>query len=86
MAIDGVMPQTKTREEFGHEYAWHKELEFWYPTRVGRGRNPVQIFPPSNARTDWWLVVPRHNSFHRVIGEDAEKRCFSLAAGYIVVN
>ncbi len=86
MAIDGVMPQTKTREEFGHEYAWHEALGFWHPTRVGRGRNPVQIFPPSGTRTEWWVFVPRHNFFQKVQGEDAEMRCFSIATGYIVVN
>lgn len=83
MPQDGVMPQHKTRTEFSHEYQWNQELGFWYNTKVGSGRNPIQIFPPAGSRTDWWVVVPRTCEFFNFRGEDVEARCFSIAAGFI---
>ena len=83
MAQDGVMPQHKTRTEFGYEYQWNKELGFWYNTEGGWGRNPVQIFPPAGSRTDWWVVVPGTWEFINLRGEDVEAQCFSIASGFI---
>ena len=83
MAREGVMPQRTKRTEYGHTYAWHEELGFWHNTILGQGKSPVQIFPPSGVRTDWWVVVPRSGEFHNLRGEDAEARCFSIAAGFI---
>lgn len=87
MATDGVMPVEKPlREEFGHTYAWNWRLRFWYNPQILSGQNPVQIFEPvpgDTLRTSWWVVSPNMVYFSEVTGENAEKRAFSIAAGYI---
>ena len=86
MAQDDAMPQRTVRTEFNHNYEWNEALGFWYNRAVRLGENPVQIFPPSGTRTDWYVVVPRTGGFHNLRGDVVEERCFAIAAGFITQN
>jgi hypothetical protein len=78
----GPMPPWTDRIEFGRKYIWPPDLGFWY-AELKKGENPVQIFPPTDARSGWYVVVPRTERFEHPIGDNAERRAFAMAEGYI---
>jgi len=67
------------REEFGHQYAQHSSLGFWY-NLIGR---PIQIFPPSHTRVEWTVIDPKNRESYFFLGEQGEEWAFAVAAGII---
>lgn len=83
--MDGGPINWKDRIEYGRKYIWHPELGFWY-AKLEKGENPVHIFPPWENRPAWYVVVPRTERFHDLLGPDAERRAFAIVDGYIKQN
>lgn len=80
MPQDGVMPQVenKDRTEFGHLFKWNPENQEWETT------TGCQVFvrAPGTINLFWLVRVPNSNREYQLVGENAEKRAFSIAEMY----
>jgi hypothetical protein len=87
VAKDGMpTEENRRRAIFGHNFEWSGRLGFWYNSPIMGRMNPVLIFEPVEGnplRSSWWVVSPNMGDFTEVSGEGAERRAFSIAAGYI---
>jgi hypothetical protein len=85
--LDCDFPQSKDRTEYNQYYVWSEDLQCWYTRHEnlvgGKRANNVLVFPPSASRSEWWVLAPASAQLYPLIGEDAEKRAFSIAVGLV---
>lgn len=72
------MDKEKNIERYGQTWRHCDNYSGYWVSTKGR---PVSIYPPSGDATDW-LVVDGFGNPHKLTGDDAEGRAFSIGEAF----